>query len=140
MDRSELSFYIPFPDLTRVHKFDTVESGHTQRNFRNVTLICILSFGKAALTSGSEETESVLLNLGNAGSPRVRMSPGYRRYKEKPSQREGTNFKMCVINVRSLASSICSRWSQPPCPNLIGSVNLNQLVIYTEARRKKKRS
>ena len=45
--------------------------------------------------------------------------------KNKPSQREGTHFKMCVINVRSLVSSHC--WSWPLCPNLIGSVNLNQL-------------
>ena len=49
--------------------------------------------------------------------------------KNKLSQREGTHFKMCVINVRSLFSSIYSHcWSQPLCPNLIGSVNLNQLL------------
>ena len=54
--------------------------------------------------------------------------------KEKPSQREGTHFKMCVINVRCSVSSIYSRfWPRPPCPNLIGSVNLND----TEARRKR---
>ena len=44
----------------------------------------------------------------------------------------------CVINVRSLVSSICSRcWSRPPCPNLIGSVNLNQLVIQRQGEREK---
>ena len=59
--------------------------------------------------------------------------------KEKPSQREGTHFKMCVINVRSLVSSIYSRcWSRPPCPNLIGSINLNQLVIQRQGEREAK--
>ena len=29
-------------DLTRVHNCDMVESGHSQRNFRNATPICIL--------------------------------------------------------------------------------------------------
>ena len=58
--------------------------------------------------------------------------------KEKPSQREGTHFKVCVINIGSLVSSIYNRcWSRPPCPNLIGSVNLNQLVIQRQGEREK---
>ena len=91
--------------------------------------ICIL-FEKAfipAWTLGLEETESVLLNLGKCWKPKG---------TNKPSQREGTHINMCVINVRS--SSIYSRcWSQPPCPNLIGSVNLNQLVIQRQGEREK---
>ena len=103
------------------HKFDTVESGHTQRNFHNATPICIL-FEKSAWTL--EETESVLFNLGKCWKPKGMNKPRMQKrgYKEKP----GTHFKMCVIKVRSLVSSIYSRWSQPPCPNLTGSVNLNQ--------------
>ena len=58
--------------------------------------------------------------------------------QEKPSLREGTHFKMCVINVGSLVSSIYSRcWSRPPCPHLIGSINLNQLVIRRQGGREK---
>ena len=45
---------------------------------------------------------------------------------------------MFNINVRSLVSSIYSRcWSRPPCPNLIGSINLNQLVIQRQGEREK---
>ena len=126
--------------LTRVHNFDTVESGHTQRNFRNATPICIL-FEKAFIPAWTlEETESVLLNLGKCWKPKGTNKPRMQKRgdKEKPSQREGTHLKMCVINVRSLVSSIYSRcWSRPPCPNLIGSVNLNQLVIQRQGKREK---
>ena len=120
-----------------VHKFDTVESGHTQRNFRNATLVSIL-FEKAFIPAWTlEETESVQLILGKPkGMNEPRMQK--RGDKEKPRQREGTHFKMCVINVRSSVSSIYSCcWSQPPCPNLIRSVNLNQLVIQRQGEREK---
>ena len=63
-----------------------------------------------------------------------------RGNKEKPSQREGTHFKMCVISVRSLVSSVYSNyWSQSPFPNLIRSVNLNQLVIQRPGERESPR-
>ena len=69
-----------------------------------------------------------LINLRECWKPKVRTSPGCRREQTKISPGDGTHFKMCVINVRSLVSSIYSHcWSRPPCPNLIGSVNLNQL-------------
>ena len=58
--------------------------------------------------------------------------------EDKPSQREDKHFNVCAINVRSLGSSIYShRWSRPSCPNLIGSVNLNQLVIQRQGGREK---
>ena len=111
---------------------NTVESGHTQRNFRNATPISIPAWIL-------EETDSILLNLGKSWKPKSTNKPRMQKRgdKEKPSQREGTHFKM-VINVRSLVSSIYSRcWSQPPCPNLMGSVNLNQLVIQRQGEREK---
>ena len=47
-------------DLKCVHKFDTVQSGHTQQNFCNATLICIL-FKKVFIPAWTlEETENVL--------------------------------------------------------------------------------
>ena len=54
-------------------------------------------------------------------------------------QKRYAHFKMCVINVRSFISKyIYSRYSsQPPCPNLIGSANLNQLVIQRQGEREK---
>ena len=80
-----------------------------------------------------------LINLRECWKPKVRTSPGCRREETKISPGDGTHFKMCVINVRSLVSSIYSHcWSRPPCPNLIGSVNLNQLVIQRQEEREAK--
>ena len=105
-----------------VHKFDTVESGHTQQNFRNATPICIL-FEKAFIPAWILEE----LILGKYWKPKATNEPRMQKRgdKAKPSQREGTHFKICVI------------WSQPPCPNLIGSINLNQLVIQRQGEREK---
>ena len=129
---------------------NTIESGYSQT--WNVSTILIrwslgihseiftmlprsvlILFEKAFIPAWTlEETESVLLN----GTNKPRMQK--RGDKEKSSQREGTHFKMCVINVRSLVSSIYSRcWSRPPCLNLIGSINLNQLVIQRQGERQK---
>ena len=110
----------------RVHNFDTVEFGRAQRNFRHVTPICILSL----------ETDSVPLNLRKCWRPKCTNDP---RRGDKAQSREGTHFEMCVIDARSLVSSIYSRcWSWPPCPNLIGSVNLNQVVIQRQEEREAK--
>ena len=58
--------------------------------------------------------------------------------KISPVKKKIHIFNMCAINVRSLVNSIHSRrWSRPPCPNLIGSVNLNQLVIQRQGGRVK---
>ena len=97
----------------------------TVRVYNKISPICQKAFIPARIL---EETESILLNLGKCSKPKDTHKPRMqnRGDKEKLSQKESTHCKMCVINVRSLVISIYSCcWSQPPCPNLIGSVNLN---------------
>ena len=119
-----------------------MESGHTQRNFRDVTPIC--SFEKVFKTAWpwtSEETESVLLNLGKCWKTKGMNEPRMQKRgdKQKPSQREfeGTHFKMCVINVRSSVSIVFTVIIGHDRPILIGSVNPNQLMIQRQEEREK---
>ena len=113
---------------------NTVESGYSRTwrlsiilirwspgiHSENSVMLPRYVFEKAFIPAWTlEETESVLLNLGKCWKPKGTNKPRMQKRgdKEKPSQREGAHFKMlsCVINVRSLVSSIYSRcWSRPP--------------------------
>ena len=73
-----------------------------------------------------EETESVLLNFRE-----MLETQGYAQAKdaEERRQREGTHFKMCVINKRNLVSSIYTTLVTTSLSKPYRSINLNQLVI-----------
>ena len=112
-----------------------VESGHTQRNFCNATLIWILFENSTDLR---RNRKCSLKNLGKCWKTNCTNKPRMQKRgdKERSPVKEKVHILRCVINIRCLVSSIYSHcWSWPLCPNFIGSVNWTN--HDTEARRKR---
>ena len=104
-------------ELTRVHNFDMVESGHTQPNFRNATSICIL-FEKKTTTKNCKLSQ-----------PR-KQTPGERELP-RPRQLSAMHINILQPNVHGLQETHIEQTHK-----MLALSELQQIVIPLSSRKR----